>query len=290
MASSMEEEASHGDYPTDYFSLEERRQGYVSLHMFGMLYMFIALAIVCDEFFVPALTVITEKLAISDDVAGATFMAAGGSAPELFTSVIGVFVSHSNVGIGTIVGSAVFNILFVIGMCALFSREVLNLTWWPLFRDVSFYIIGLLMLIYFFLDNEISVGESISLLSCYICYVTFMKFNSNVEQFIKGKLGSNQVEEVEAPKVSDTRHHPSNLGSTTSPPRTYRLPTRHTSTFIGSAPIHSSLHPCIHQSVRHPTHPSTTPPSICHNLHPSIPQTQRAHLGFSPSLLAPAWI
>ncbi|XP_030207860.1 sodium/potassium/calcium exchanger 2 isoform X2 [Gadus morhua] len=202
MASSMEEEASHGDYPTDYFSLEERRQGYVSLHMFGMLYMFIALAIVCDEFFVPALTVITEKLAISDDVAGATFMAAGGSAPELFTSVIGVFVSHSNVGIGTIVGSAVFNILFVIGMCALFSREVLNLTWWPLFRDVSFYIIGLLMLIYFFLDNEISVGESISLLSCYICYVTFMKFNSNVEQFIKGKLGSNQVEEVEAPKLT----------------------------------------------------------------------------------------
>uniref|UniRef100_A0A8C4YVI8 Sodium/calcium exchanger membrane region domain-containing protein n=1 Tax=Gadus morhua TaxID=8049 RepID=A0A8C4YVI8_GADMO len=211
MASSMEEEASHGDYPTDYFSLEERRQGYVSLHMFGMLYMFIALAIVCDEFFVPALTVITEKLAISDDVAGATFMAAGGSAPELFTSVIGVFVSHSNVGIGTIVGSAVFNILFVIGMCALFSREVLNLTWWPLFRDVSFYIIGLLMLIYFFLDNEISVGESISLLSCYICYVTFMKFNSNVEQFIKGKLGSNQVEEVEAPKVTAVTEDESKL-------------------------------------------------------------------------------
>uniref|UniRef100_A0A674NP28 Sodium/calcium exchanger membrane region domain-containing protein n=1 Tax=Takifugu rubripes TaxID=31033 RepID=A0A674NP28_TAKRU len=89
---------NHGDYPTDLFTIEERRQGYVVLHMFGMLYMFIALAIVCDEFFVPALTVITEKLEISDDVAGATFMAAGGSAPELFTSVIGVFVSHSKRG------------------------------------------------------------------------------------------------------------------------------------------------------------------------------------------------
>uniref|UniRef100_H2URB3 Sodium/calcium exchanger membrane region domain-containing protein n=1 Tax=Takifugu rubripes TaxID=31033 RepID=H2URB3_TAKRU len=119
-------ELNHGDYPTDLFTIEERRQGYVVLHMFGMLYMFIALAIVCDEFFVPALTVITEKLEISDDVAGATFMAAGGSAPELFTSVIGVFVSHSNVGIGTIVGSAVFNILFVIGMCALNLEIVLR--------------------------------------------------------------------------------------------------------------------------------------------------------------------
>ncbi|XP_042292038.1 sodium/potassium/calcium exchanger 2-like isoform X1 [Thunnus maccoyii] len=200
---SGEKEMNHGDYPTDYFSVEDRRQGYVVLHMFGMLYMFIALAIVCDEFFVPALTVITEKLEISDDVAGATFMAAGGSAPELFTSVIGVFVSHSNVGIGTIVGSAVFNILFVIGMCALFSKEVLNLTWWPLFRDVSFYIVGLLMLIYFFLDNQITLGESISLLMCYTCYVTFMKVNAKVELLVKSLLGSNQVDELEnAPKVN----------------------------------------------------------------------------------------
>eukprot|EP00066_Takifugu_rubripes_P022116 XP_011611382.1 PREDICTED: sodium/potassium/calcium exchanger 2-like [Takifugu rubripes] len=191
-------ELNHGDYPTDLFTIEERRQGYVVLHMFGMLYMFIALAIVCDEFFVPALTVITEKLEISDDVAGATFMAAGGSAPELFTSVIGVFVSHSNVGIGTIVGSAVFNILFVIGMCALFSKEVLHLTWWPLFRDVSFYIVGLLMLIYFFLDNQITVLESVSLLSFYGCYVTFMKFNSKFERFIKSAFTSNQVDKVEA--------------------------------------------------------------------------------------------
>ncbi|XP_055087291.1 sodium/potassium/calcium exchanger 2-like, partial [Periophthalmus magnuspinnatus] len=200
---SSEIEMNHGDYPTDYFSVEERRQGFVALHMFGMLYMFIALAIVCDEFFVPALTVITEKLEISDDVAGATFMAAGGSAPELFTSVIGVFVSHSNVGIGTIVGSAVFNILFVIGMCALFSKEVLNLTWWPLFRDVSFYIVGLLLLIYFFLDNQITVGESVSLLLCYTSYVTFMKYNAKVELFIKTTIGSNQVDELQsAPKVT----------------------------------------------------------------------------------------
>ncbi|XP_016312543.1 sodium/potassium/calcium exchanger 2-like [Sinocyclocheilus anshuiensis] len=197
MASSGEH--SKGDYPEDLFTLEERRQGAVVLHMFGMMYMFIALAIVCDEFFVPALTVITEKLEISDDVAGATFMAAGGSAPELFTSVIGVFISHSNVGIGTIVGSAVFNILFVIGMCAVFSREILNLTWWPLFRDVTFYIIGLIMLIVFFLDNYITYVESIGLLLCYASYVTFMKYNVTVETLIKTKLLRNQVDDIEAP-------------------------------------------------------------------------------------------
>ncbi|XP_073474417.1 sodium/potassium/calcium exchanger 1 isoform X2 [Aquarana catesbeiana] len=177
-----------GEYPEDLFSIEQRRSGWVSLHIFGMMYVFVALAIVCDEFFVPALGVITEKLQISEDVAGATFMAAGGSAPELFTSLIGVFISHSNVGIGTIVGSAVFNILFVIGTCALFSREILNLTWWPLFRDVSFYILGLIMLIIFFLDNVILWYESILLLSAYCLYVLFMKFNVQVERWVKKQL------------------------------------------------------------------------------------------------------
>ncbi|XP_009077010.1 PREDICTED: sodium/potassium/calcium exchanger 2 isoform X1 [Acanthisitta chloris] len=190
------EDHGKGEYPRDLFSLEERRQGAVILHVIGMIYMFMALAIVCDEFFVPSLTVITEKLAISDDVAGATFMAAGGSAPELFTSLIGVFISHSNVGIGTIVGSAVFNILFVIGMCAIFSREILNLTWWPLFRDISFYIIDLILLIIFFLDNLIMWWESVTLLTAYFFYVTFMKFNVQVEELVKKFLNRNKVEKV----------------------------------------------------------------------------------------------
>uniref|UniRef100_A0A3Q1I1D9 Sodium/potassium/calcium exchanger 1 n=1 Tax=Anabas testudineus TaxID=64144 RepID=A0A3Q1I1D9_ANATE len=187
-ASPGEDQHIKGEYPEDIFTIEERRRGWVVLHIIGMMYMFVSLAIVCDEFFVPALGVITDKLAISDDVAGATFMAAGGSAPELFTSLIGVFIAHSNVGIGTIVGSAVFNILFVIGMCALFSREVLNLTWWPLFRDVSFYILGLILLIIFFLDNVIMWWESMTLVTCYTLYVIFMKFNVQIERAFKTQL------------------------------------------------------------------------------------------------------
>lgn len=67
------------------------------------LYVYIGVAIICDDFFVPSLEAISEKLDLSEDVAGATFMAAGSSAPELFTSVAGVGV-QSDVGIGTIVG------------------------------------------------------------------------------------------------------------------------------------------------------------------------------------------
>lgn len=195
-------ETAHGNvtktplFPKDLFSKEQLENGAVICHIMGVIYMFVALAIVCDEFFVPSLDVIIEKLDITDDVAGATFMAAGGSAPELFTSVIGVFISFDDVGIGTIVGSAVFNILFVIGMCALFSKTILALTWWPLFRDCTFYSISLLVLIYFFRDNFIFWWEALILFSIYIAYVTFMKWNVQVERFVKRLVTKNKVTRV----------------------------------------------------------------------------------------------
>lgn len=175
-------------YPKDVFTREEKRKGAVLLHIIGVCYMFLSLALVCDEFFVPSLHIISEILHISDDVAGATFMAAGGSAPEFFTSVMGLFLSNSNVGFGTIVGSAVFNVLFVIGMCVIFSKTILKLTWWPLLRDSIFYIISLALLIMFFADSSIQWWESLSLFGVYIAYVIFMSLNSRIEKLVKEKL------------------------------------------------------------------------------------------------------
>jgi sodium/potassium/calcium exchanger 2 len=153
--------------------------------------MFLALAIVCDEFFVPALEEISSDhhLNLSMDVAGATLMAAGGSAPELFTSFVGTF-QQSDIGIGTIVGSAVFNVLFVIGCCSMMSKEVLTLTWWPLFRDSVYYTIGLLVLS--ILVGVIGRGtvvwwEALILLLMYVGYVLLMWYNRRLYKKLTGK-------------------------------------------------------------------------------------------------------
>jgi len=62
---------------------------------------------------VPALNVISEYFKIPDDVAGATLMAAGASSPELLCTIISLFVTHSSLGLGTIVGSEIFNQLII---------------------------------------------------------------------------------------------------------------------------------------------------------------------------------
>uniref|UniRef100_A0A8D3EE85 Sodium/calcium exchanger membrane region domain-containing protein n=1 Tax=Scophthalmus maximus TaxID=52904 RepID=A0A8D3EE85_SCOMX len=131
----------------DYFTNQERAEGAVGLHVLCAVYMFYALALVCDDYFVPSLEKLCERLHLSEDVAGATFMAAGSSAPELFTSVIGVFITKGDVGVGTIVGSAVFNILCIIGVCGIFTAQTIHLTRWPLLRDSAYYTLSITALI-----------------------------------------------------------------------------------------------------------------------------------------------
>lgn len=161
-------------------------------YIIGILYMFLALAIICDEFFVPALEELSgpRRLNMSMDVAGATLMAAGGSAPELATSIIGTF-RQSEIGFGTIVGSAVFNILFVIGMCSLLAKDVLTLTWWPLFRDTTYYTLGLVVLAVFtgfHTKNNIQLWESCVLFGMYLGYCLLMWQNKNLYKAITGKV------------------------------------------------------------------------------------------------------
>ena len=88
------------------------------LVLIAVLYMFYGLAHVCEDFLVPALIILCERFNIPEDVAGATLLAAGCNAPEMFTSIVGVFIDHSTVGAGTVIGSAPFNLLCIPGGAA----------------------------------------------------------------------------------------------------------------------------------------------------------------------------
>lgn len=135
-----------------------------------MLYMFAGLALVCEEYFVPSLNILCERLKLPDDVAGATFMAAGASSPELFASLIGV-LSGSAVGIGTVVGSELFNMLVIVGAVCLCTSGGLLLDWRPLAREVSFFLGSLILLIFVLSDDKVDLWQAFLLVSGYGVYV-----------------------------------------------------------------------------------------------------------------------
>eukprot|EP00929_Paragymnodinium_shiwhaense_P009523 TRINITY_DN113723_c0_g1_i1.p1 TRINITY_DN113723_c0_g1~~TRINITY_DN113723_c0_g1_i1.p1 ORF type:complete len:588 (+),score=146.21 TRINITY_DN113723_c0_g1_i1:139-1902(+) len=174
-------------YPPDPFLKEpyeeDPRRWLVILHAIGICYMLLGLNTVCDMYFTGALEHMVNQWNIKPDVAGATFMAAGGSAPELFTSLIATTIVENDVGFGTIVGSAVFNVLFVIGACGLVATEEITLTWWPLFRDCSYYSVGLASLAFFAADGTVSFLEALILFIGYLVYCVIMYFNPVLEEW-----------------------------------------------------------------------------------------------------------
>lgn len=68
---------------------------------------------------VDAATKIAEAMGLSQRFIGLTIVALGTSLPELFTSVMAARKGNADIAIGNIVGSNIFNILFVVGLSAL---------------------------------------------------------------------------------------------------------------------------------------------------------------------------
>lgn len=163
------------------------------LHVILVTYLFLGIAIICDEQFTSSLECICDSrtgLGLSPDVAGATFMAAGSSAPELASSCMGTFVSKSDVGLGTIIGSAVFNILIIIGATAIIVGEPMALDWKPLSRDTFFYCGSVTLLIIFVAgDQQISPAEAGILLVYYGLYILFMVFNTGIMRWVAKAVG-----------------------------------------------------------------------------------------------------
>ncbi len=132
---------------------------------------FYVLAKIVDKYFIESLDKIAEKLKMSHDAAGATLMAIGSSAPELFVALFAVFRpgDHEGIGIGNIVGSALFNLLAIIGASAIVRKAVIAKQ--AVLRDLFFYAVSVILLLVTLIDGKVSYLEAGTLIAVYIIYV-----------------------------------------------------------------------------------------------------------------------
>jgi len=86
------------------------------LFLIGDIYVFFGLHIVVHHRFSIAMEQIVELSGMSEDIAGATLLAIGTSLPEVLCGAVGVFVPGAGeAGLGTVVGSLIFNMLVITG-------------------------------------------------------------------------------------------------------------------------------------------------------------------------------
>lgn len=141
------------------------------------------LSIITEEFFIQSLDQISIRWKLPPTVAGASLMAVGSSAPELSIAVFSLFReggAHSDVGIGTIVGSAVFNILVITGVSAIVREARITLP--AIIRDTVFYLLSIVLLVTVFWDGRIEIHECLVLLFIYAAYLMYLFMSSSGEE------------------------------------------------------------------------------------------------------------
>ncbi|XP_012219099.1 sodium/potassium/calcium exchanger 3-like [Linepithema humile] len=168
---------SINEFP-EIFTFEQRRQGAVILHIFFGFYCFILTAFVCNDYLLPALDIICTRLNISTDVAGATFLATASCFPELFVNVVGTFLTESDLGVGTVMGGAVFNTFATPACGALSAIHAIPLEWKILTRDTILYAISVSVLVIVMWDSVIMLYEAIILMALFLGYLIIL-FCSN---------------------------------------------------------------------------------------------------------------
>lgn len=114
---------------------------------------------------------IAQKLHISEFVIGMTIVAVGTSLPELTVSVASTFAGSADMAIGNIVGSNIFNILLVLGLCALFTPVAFTKS--NVRTDIPICIAVSIALVAMLFNNSLNRIEGIALLLCYIAIIVF---------------------------------------------------------------------------------------------------------------------
>ncbi|WP_114376721.1 calcium/sodium antiporter [Elioraea thermophila] len=114
-----------GDTPSGSLHAAEAEEvGAVPLRLWLAVVMVlggIALLVVGGELMIGAAVNIARAFGVSEVVIGLTLVAVGTSLPELATSVVAAFRRHSEIALGNILGSNIYNILAILGVASLIA-------------------------------------------------------------------------------------------------------------------------------------------------------------------------
>jgi len=137
-----------------------------------------------------------KRLGLSELIIGLTVVAFATSAPELAVSINAAYYGHADVAFGNVVGSNIFNILFVLGLSALVAPLLVNRQ--LIRRDVPIMIVLSLLTWWIARNGLIEHYEGLILLALLVAYLVF--------SFITARKG---VQAAGNPISAGTTHNPS---------------------------------------------------------------------------------
>jgi len=152
----------------------EKGKNNIYLKSVGLIGIGIALLYVGAILTVDNAIVLAKEFGLSEKIIGLTVIAIGTSLPELITSIIAIRKGHTDIGIGTIIGSNIYNILMIMGVGAALGGVMISS---DVYVDYAIMIIFSLSLLIAIKTGIINRAMGICLTIGYVVYlaVTFFK-------------------------------------------------------------------------------------------------------------------
>jgi cation:H+ antiporter len=140
----------------------------------GMIVIGIAGLVLGGNFVVDSAINIAQHFGLSERFIGLTILAAGTSLPELATSAVAAYKKNTDIAIGNVVGSNIFNIFFILGITGTVSPIPYNAI-----MNTDMYILAgstvLLMIFMFTLNTrKLDRWEAVIMLVLYIAYTLYL--------------------------------------------------------------------------------------------------------------------
>ena len=101
---------------------------------------------------------LAQRFRVPEFIVGLTIVAVGTSTPELVVSVLSAAAGNSDVAIGNVVGSTIFTVFVILGICALIAP--LPLTGGNIRRDIPFVTAASVLLLLFTSDRLLGLGQA----------------------------------------------------------------------------------------------------------------------------------
>lgn len=115
---------------------------------------------------------VAVKVGVSETLAGLTICAIGTSLPELVTSVIALKKNETDIAIGNVIGSNIFNVMFILGLCSVISPLAVDL-----FAIIDIVIMAVLFtgfFVYSLIKKDVNKWAGISMMAIYVLYFAFI--------------------------------------------------------------------------------------------------------------------
>ena len=132
----------------------------------------IAGIIIGGQFVVNGATQIARNIGVSESVIALTIIAIGTSLPELVTSIIATKKGELDIAVGNVIGSNIFNILFILGTTSVITPLALN---FQTYIDIIFMLVSsILVFLMLMKNNRIGNKKGLCMLAMYVVYTAYI--------------------------------------------------------------------------------------------------------------------